>query len=106
MDAQEQQRIHPETTFAPDAEISLLAMLSACRRRGLRAERDPGIDDGVVVSHTSHASHEPRVVTLRLMSNRWYRPGSDQAVHSLNVGPRGTEDMIARHLVTELTGAL
>ncbi|SHJ11003.1 hypothetical protein SAMN05421803_103459 [Nocardiopsis flavescens] len=102
MDTQEQQRIHPETKFAPDAEISLLAMLSACRRRGLRAERDPGVDDGVVVSHTSH---EPRVVTLRLMSNRWYRPASDQGDQSLNVGARGTEDMIARHLVTELTGA-
>jgi hypothetical protein len=87
------------TTTDPDAETSVLALLSACRRRGLRAERDHAID-GVVISYS------PREVTLRLMANRWYRPTPDQTVRTVAVGRRGAEDAIARQLVTELLGAL
>ncbi|MFL1430669.1 MULTISPECIES: hypothetical protein [unclassified Nocardiopsis] len=100
MDAREQQRTPTESMVPSDVETSLLAMLSACRRRGLRAERDPGMETGVVISH------EPRVVTLRLMANRWYRPAPDQTVRSVAVGYRGAEDAIARHLVTELMGRM
>jgi hypothetical protein len=89
-----------QTSVSSDTETSMLAMLSACRRRGLRAERDPGMNDGVVISH------DPRVVTLRLMANRWYRPAPDQTVRSVAVGHRGAEDAIARNLVTELMGRL
>ena len=82
----------------PDAEASVLALISACRRRGLKAEHDPAIDGGVIVSHT------PRVIALRLMENRWYRDAPDQLGRSVQVGSRGAEDFIARHLADSLLG--
>ena len=81
-----------------DAEASVLALISASRRRGLKAEHDPAIDGGVVVYH------KPRVVTLRLMANHWYRPAPDQSGRSVPVGRRGAEDFLARYLTDELMG--
>lgn len=89
------------STAQPTAAVdAVLSLLSACRRRGLKAEPDPAITGGVVVSHHS------RVVTLRLMAHRWYRPAPDQTGTAVNMGARGAEDTIARHLTDELLGYL
>ncbi|CAL9509053.1 hypothetical protein SUDANB121_03612 [Nocardiopsis dassonvillei] len=52
------------------------------------------------------AEHAGRGLTVRLADGHWWRTIPGEPHSTVPVAPRGSEDLLARHLVTELLGRL
>lgn len=77
----------------------MLALRSALRRRGVAAE-DGDLPDSV------RAEHGGRQLTVRLTDGHWWRSMTGDPLLTIPVAPVGSEDLLARHLVSELLGRL
>ncbi|MDT0328141.1 hypothetical protein [Nocardiopsis lambiniae] len=82
-----------------NTETAVLALHSALRRRGVAAVAGD-LPDSV------RAEHAGRQITVRLVDGQWWRPMPGEPSVTVPVARQGSEDLLARHLVSELLGRL